>query len=224
MQLSYLAVAKPPLAGELTPEAMAPPTLEPTCHAEGCDKPAPMRCGRCRGATYCSTECQKADWRARHKAHCSNPAAAPGDAGGGATAAPGGAGASSAAIAGGAGRASVLVPALNPDSVGLANISIDFTGRGVNRMRKAEVPLNVHKGEFIVKVQTANEAGAPLLVYDKGKTFVTTVRALTPEGLRLAAFSRTSGIFGGRKSYLRAQREGDNLRIFIDKHEPLQPW
>jgi hypothetical protein len=113
---------------------------------------------------------------------------------------------------------------MDPETKGLFVTSIDSTGRGVNRMRKVDVPLNVHKADFLVKVQTPMQAGAPMLVYDKGKTFETTVQTHTPEGRRLAAFSRTSGIMGGLKSYLRAQREGDSLRIFIDKHEPLQPW
>ena len=33
-----------------------------------------MYCSRCRCATYCSRECQKADW-ARHKSYCDKDAA-----------------------------------------------------------------------------------------------------------------------------------------------------
>jgi hypothetical protein len=30
----------------------------------------PQRCGACKGAAYCSRECQKADWQADHKVEC----------------------------------------------------------------------------------------------------------------------------------------------------------
>jgi hypothetical protein len=40
------------------------------CLAHGCDKAANHACSACGTAKYCSPECQKADWKARHKAAC----------------------------------------------------------------------------------------------------------------------------------------------------------
>jgi hypothetical protein len=31
-----------------------------------------QKCGKCKKALYCSSECQKADWKASHKAKCTN--------------------------------------------------------------------------------------------------------------------------------------------------------
>ena len=38
---------------------------------------AMARCSLCRVARYCSAECQKKDWRVRHKAHCAGKRAKP---------------------------------------------------------------------------------------------------------------------------------------------------
>lgn len=52
------------------------------CTAAGCGRSAHSACARCGAARFCSTACQKADWKARHKAACvpaegaSGPAAA----------------------------------------------------------------------------------------------------------------------------------------------------
>jgi len=40
----------------------------PGCHMCGVFHPA-QECGRCRGVQYCSTVCQKADWKV-HKQFC----------------------------------------------------------------------------------------------------------------------------------------------------------
>ena len=39
-----------------------------------------------------------------------------------------------------------------------------------------------------------------------------------------AAYVRATREFQGNKAYLEAKREGENLRIFIDKRAPTPPW
>src|SRR5688500_3512650 len=48
------------------PTAISPPTSS-KCAA--CAKPASLTCSRCRTTTYCSSACQKSDWRT-HKQSC----------------------------------------------------------------------------------------------------------------------------------------------------------
>lgn len=45
------------------------------CSRTGCTAGAYTRCERCKQARYCSRQCQKADWKAKHRAACT-PAAA----------------------------------------------------------------------------------------------------------------------------------------------------
>ena len=43
----------------------------PACSAQGCDRPAPNFCKKCRRAWYCSSECQASDWKTgNHKEMC----------------------------------------------------------------------------------------------------------------------------------------------------------
>ena len=39
------------------------------CAVQGCNKPAPKKCGSCKSILYCSTDCQKKDWSI-HKIIC----------------------------------------------------------------------------------------------------------------------------------------------------------
>ena len=45
----------------------------PQCPDRRVERSKTMYCSRCRSVTYCSRECQKADW-ARHKSYCDNAA------------------------------------------------------------------------------------------------------------------------------------------------------
>ena len=45
----------------------------PQCPDRRVERNKTMYCSRCRSVTYCSRECQKADW-ARHKSYCDNAA------------------------------------------------------------------------------------------------------------------------------------------------------
>lgn len=65
-QLAFLRVTKPGQSGMI--QDIPEPTDMPCCN-EGCPLPADKHCGRCAGATYCSADCQKADWK-RHKKVC----------------------------------------------------------------------------------------------------------------------------------------------------------
>jgi hypothetical protein len=67
--------------------------LLPACHNPGCPLPPAMadtcqlkRCSGCSSACYCSSKCQKAHWRSRHKAMCPALAAAGSGAAAGAAA------------------------------------------------------------------------------------------------------------------------------------------
>eukprot|EP00798_Chlamydomonas_sp_ICE-L_P027234 gene27234-2488_t len=40
------------------------------CASLGCSNPGTLRCARCKIVRYCGAECQKADWKSRHKASC----------------------------------------------------------------------------------------------------------------------------------------------------------
>lgn len=40
------------------------------CNAEGCDNRGISLCSRCRAVGYCSVECQRKDWKIRHKKEC----------------------------------------------------------------------------------------------------------------------------------------------------------
>jgi TPR repeat protein len=46
--------------------------FRPFSHCEHCVKPCDriMKCSRCRGAGYCSKECQKVHWKLGHKIDC----------------------------------------------------------------------------------------------------------------------------------------------------------
>jgi MYND finger len=63
------------------PEGESPPSTFDCCSAEGCSARTskdgqPLRtCAQCRTQPYCSKECQRRDWRARHKAMCDDTAA-----------------------------------------------------------------------------------------------------------------------------------------------------
>jgi len=40
------------------------------CSNAGCNQPGRQRCAVCKNVLYCSKECQKKDWKARHKSAC----------------------------------------------------------------------------------------------------------------------------------------------------------
>lgn len=220
--LSYLSVPPPfdwsPSIGTPPPE---PPLPRLSCSAEGCSAEAPLRCGGCRGACYCSEKCQRTDWKRRHKKVCASKTPAP-------TAA---AGATATRGADDAARKSVVL-SLDPSAYlrelgdafapgNMVNLGIDFRSGTTEVVRdRTEPPINVHgSGEFALKVQTGLVPGAqPLMIYDEAKSInfflPTTVRA----GAELDSFVRGSNQGGarGRKAYLKAVREGDNVRVFFE--------
>lgn len=50
--------------------SVAQPPSVAMCYREGCLNPGTKTCSKCNRATYCSDECFRADWRARHKRAC----------------------------------------------------------------------------------------------------------------------------------------------------------
>jgi len=74
MELGFIAVLPPVQELETTTveEAMDAGRFFAHCCNEGCPVHATLRCTGCRGASYCSSDCQKKAWRT-HKAHCGTP-------------------------------------------------------------------------------------------------------------------------------------------------------
>ena len=58
------------------------------------------------------------------------------------------------------------------------------------------------------------------MIYDRQRSFQ--VYAALPE----AAISLVRGCreANGMKAYIEAKREGENLRLFVDRRAPMQPW
>ena len=69
-----------------------------------------------------------------------------------------------------------------------------------------------------------------LAIYDATKSFMTTAESTNPQWAATVRMVERNGPphpYPGRppgKAYFYARREGENLRIFIDKAAPLQPW
>ena len=103
---------------------------------------------------------------------------------------------------------------------------------GASRIHLTGAPPNVHgDGDFLVKVQlpivhnsaTTSKVYAQGMVYDERRSFQAFVdleseaEVHTPTLARLIA---TEGGSGGVKAYFNARREGDVLRIFVDRVMP----
>ena len=103
---------------------------------------------------------------------------------------------------------------------------------GASRIHLTGAPHNVHgDGDFLVKVQlpivhnsaTTSKVYAQGMVYDERRSFQAFVdleseaEVHTPTLARLIA---TEGGSGGVKAYFNARREGDVLRIFVDRVMP----
>uniref|UniRef100_A0A6U3SHC0 MYND-type domain-containing protein n=1 Tax=Ditylum brightwellii TaxID=49249 RepID=A0A6U3SHC0_9STRA len=83
LPLAEVAVVRPPLA-TVTPIAELKTTTSTAeedeilpvatllCSNKGCDNEGKKRCSRCKFTYYCSTGCQKADWKDGHKKICSS--------------------------------------------------------------------------------------------------------------------------------------------------------
>ena len=75
---------------------------------------------------------------------------------------------------------------------------------------------------FVVKIQLPMDGvGTMAMIYDRSRSFTLQMVPLPPNA---AAYVRATREFQGNKAYLEAKREGENLRIFIDKRAPTPPW
>ena len=86
------------------------------------------------------------------------------------------------------------------------------------------VPPNIHGDrEFIVKVQLClHGASYPSLVYDQQRSFRHELPSDTPGVylLRQLIMSERPGL----KGFFSARRQGENLRIFVDRMLLPEPW
>jgi hypothetical protein len=78
---ALLDAASKRLGGSSVDGAGAAKPVPKTCSNPACERDASMRCGRCKRSSYCSVECQKADFKFHKKNVCipkdATPAAAP---------------------------------------------------------------------------------------------------------------------------------------------------
>ena len=209
----------------------------------GCVNPGTKACAGCRSCHYCSVECQKQHWKTSHKKVCgksaeelATAAAAAEETG------------SSNGI--GARGLSVVVPITDKTPYGSTrdmHVSTISTIGGISAdASHKDLYRNIHGDRrFLVKIQTGLQMGGgggyvpdpqgAFLAYDMTKSF--TFNIMPPDRPQQHHYHRqlveaiiTRGVpcmnLGGRKGkgYFWAQREGTNLRIFINEQEPMQPW
>jgi hypothetical protein len=166
-------------------------------------------CSRCHGAAYCSRDCQSTHWKKAHKRVC---------------------GKSQSELSGDSGSVLVsLVP--TEQMVGKHAMFLSQQG-GLSQKLKAvpgHAPDNIHgENEFIIKVQVpiaGAQPGCQAMVYDQQRSFQTFVDLRASEDARrVEALVRDYAETNGMKAYLRARREGSNLRIHTDQRAPMQSW
>ncbi len=214
MELGFIAVLPPVQELETTTveEAMDAGRFFAHCCNEGCPVHATLRCTGCRGASYCSSDCQKKAWRT-HKAHCGTPEQRQERQ------------AKAAAIGPPKDEAPSVLVSINkglPKELGHVMIGLSLRG-GPSRMQNGEMPLNINvAGRFLVKVQ-AGDAGPsqPMMVYDCAKSIQFMVAV--PDAVALYDLVKAERMFAGRKAYVYAKREGDSLRLFL-KSVPAPDW
>mmetsp|Transcript_24784 Transcript_24784/g.74510 ORF Transcript_24784/g.74510 Transcript_24784/m.74510 type:complete len:362 (-) Transcript_24784:69-1154(-) len=196
--ISFLA---PPNDLEIPLEPKAAEVCSGCGRERGDDEKKFKSCARCNGASYCSRGCQVEHWP-QHKKVCKSR---------------------SPAVE--TGRASCLVSTIPPDFMqGNLVQTVSFSGAAGSKAKKAGsgAPRNIHgENTFIVKVQLPlGGPGSNGMIYDRQRSFQ--VYAALPE----AAISLVRGCreANGMKAYIEAKREGENLRLFVDRRAPMQPW
>ena len=211
-QLSFIGVLRaPPTLMHGPPSAE---TAKSKCNL--CEKESAVvqRCSGCSGATYCDRKCQKKDWSA-HKLVCSRddlkkpetnedpapPSPPPSDA----------------FIARGQYSGESVV--IDLTSLSGFSTAISFKTGATTVKDQTKVGQNLSGStKFLVKVQTPLMGDGPMMLYDE-KRVIQTLCVSPLLSAAVVKFSKTTP-----KAYFWAVREGDKLRVFIDKAAQMPTW
>lgn len=211
--LGFLGVPTPAKDFVLAPEVSTSGFFP----CSSCGVAASDKCGSCRGAVYCSRECQRRDWKV-HKLVCNGSTR-----GSGAAAAPLPCAVGEGGAAGGAPPSVRIDLRISSSTAAPCVLSLSLSGGPSTARGPVDgAPLNRHgAAHFVVKVQLPLSGSGEMMVYDELRSFTSLVPL--SQAPTLAAAVRTHGVRGGIKAYFRAVREGDFLRVFTEPLAPL-PW
>ncbi|KAH9925054.1 uncharacterized protein BXZ73DRAFT_50322 [Epithele typhae] len=173
-----------------------------------CGAPKASRCGQCQSVSYCSQECQRADW-GEHKQTCKS-------------------------LKGGSWR-TVVVRSCLPGTEDLYMITFNKYDRprmedadGIQKLKDMPIPPNVWGNKlFLLKLQVGLGGTSPqdIMMYDRKRSLrVFMVPLDNPEAFRdfVTEMLQPSNPYGGIKMYRWARRTGDwEFSICMDREPTM---